>query len=100
MCVVIFSLTVQGPIFDSLGIKSSNFVESQGVTFQQIARTVLEEGDIDAEEYGFIENIIPIDDIKILYNKNSLDDIKFSENFNDNYLKPTFKNTIRFGFRY
>ena len=70
----------------SIGIiQSAHFAESISIPLQQIAYTAKSNDSLD-EEHEFFENIISVEEMKKLYVKNSADEVKFSPNFNDNFL--------------
>lgn len=91
--VPVFSVTVisivliQGPGYDMLDIKKGNLAESLGVPLQQIAYTVKYGGDITEEQREFLNNILPEEDMKEAYNPTSANNVKFHDNFNNEFLE-------------
>ena len=79
-------LFVQGPLYSHLNIRPSNFAEGQGVSLQQIAVVVTEDGKISESERKFINKIIPLEDIPKAYNPSTVDNLKGSETFDHDFL--------------
>ncbi len=86
VCLSVAILLIQGPIYNIIGIKASNFSESQGVTLQQVACTVVDDGEITEEQKAFIAQIIPLEDIENAYKPGSVDTLKGYKTFNHNFL--------------
>lgn len=90
--ILAFSLTgfailiIQGPVYNVLQIRQSNFAESQGVSLQQLAAVVVENGKMSEEEAKFISNIIPLEDIPKVYNASTVDTLKGYSSFNHEFL--------------
>ncbi len=55
------------------------FREAAGIPIQQIAATVCKDGNIDDEQYTFIDKLLPIDEIKKTYDPYNVDKIKYGE---------------------
>lgn len=82
----IFVISIPIILVKSIGIiQSAHFAETIAIPLQQIAYTAKNNGSLD-EEQEFFENIISIDEMKNLYKENSADEVKFSPNFNDDFL--------------
>jgi hypothetical protein len=79
-------LFVQGPMYNWLNIKSSNFAEGQGVSLQQIAAVVVNDGNMTEDEKAFINQIIPLEDIPKAYKESTVDNLKGYETFNHDFL--------------
>lgn len=86
LVVIILTFIVQGPIYDHFKL-NTEFVENLGVLLQQICYVVSNDGEITEEQYEFINNIYPIENIKEDYNPCIVDVIKWSQNFNSKYLE-------------
>lgn len=82
----IFVLVIQGPVYDALEIEKSNFAEGQGVSLQQIAAVVVQNGNISDAELEYIEHIIPLEDIPKAYKASTVDSLKYYESFDNEYL--------------
>ena len=79
---IILILTIQGPIFNLLNIQKSSFVESVGIPIQQIADVISKDGNITDDQKSYIDTIMPTEEWGKLYNKHTVDPIKFNKNFN------------------
>ncbi len=69
------------------GVVSGNKAESLSIPIQQIARTVFDDGEINEEQLAFIDQILPLEDIRERYHAISPDDLKFHENFDNEFLE-------------
>lgn len=79
-------LVIQGPVYEALNIRESNFAETQGIALQQIAGTVVDEGVLSADQLQLIEQFVPIETIKEVYNPYSVDGLKGDVSFQTDYL--------------
>ncbi len=77
---------IQGPFYNFLEIKPSNFAEGQGVTLQQIAAVVVNNGELSEEDAEFINQIIPLEDIPKAYRESTVDSLKGYESFDHGFL--------------
>ena len=76
----------QGPVFKAIGIEKQSFAEAASVPLQQIGY-VLWEGEIFSEEdMAFLEELMPIEKVKEVYQPGYTDPYKFDEAFNDAFL--------------
>lgn len=91
--LIVAIMVIQGPIYSKMGIGKGNFAESLAVPLQQIAYTVYHDGEIGEAETEFLNKIIPLETMKELYNPISADPIKFSAEFDNEFLE---KNKIEF----
>ena len=85
--IIILYFIIKGPIFDYFDVQKTKSVEAYSIPLQQIARTLVNEGDIDKENYMFLDNIFDIQKIKDTYDptisdyvKRATDNDKLSEN--------------------
>ena len=85
--IIILYFIIKGPIFDYFGVQKTKSVEAYSIPLQQIARTLVNEGDIDKESYKFLNSILDIQTVKDTYNptisdyvKRATDNDKLSEN--------------------
>ncbi len=69
-----------------MGIYKGSICESLGVPIQQIAYVVVNEKNVTPEQLELIENVLPIQDIKANHYNMIVDRIKWSLNFNEDYL--------------
>lgn len=81
-CIII-AWIVQGPVYKAVGVQADP-VESYGIPLQQVARTVIYNGNISDEEKEFINKIIPLDKYKENYSPQIVDSLKWSGEFNSN----------------
>ena len=83
----IFAIFISVTLVKSSGlIQSAHFAESVSIPLQQIAYTAKTNDNL-GEEQEFFENIIGVEEMKKLYVENSADEVKFSPNFNDDFLE-------------
>ncbi len=76
MALLFFSV-VQGPVFRLLKIQTET-AESLGIPIQQIAYVINDEGEIEKEEYEFLEKVLPLEKWKEHYTPFFVDSIKNS----------------------
>lgn len=76
MALLLFS-AVQGPVFRLLKIQTEA-AESLGIPIQQIAYVINDEGEIEKEEYEFLEKVLPLEKWKEQYTPFFVDSIKNS----------------------
>lgn len=69
-----------------LDIKTE-FVESVGIPLQQMARVVVEEGEMTDEDKDFLFNLLPEDEYKKSYQPALVDSIKWNSEFDEQYLE-------------
>ncbi len=82
----IFAILISLMLVKSSGlIQSAHFAEAVSIPLQQIAYTAKNNDSLD-EEQEFFENIISVEEMKKFYVENSADEVKFSPNFNDDFL--------------
>lgn len=86
LAISVMLLFIQGPLYSYLNIKPSNFAEGQGVSLQQIAAVVVEDGKLSEQEKLFINKIIPIKDIPKVYTPSTVDNLKGAESFDHDFL--------------
>lgn len=86
LLTAVITLLIQGPLYHYLNIKPSNFAEGQGVTLQQLAAVVVNDGDMTEEEKAFLNQIIPLEDIPKAYHAGSVDSLKGYETFSHDFL--------------
>jgi hypothetical protein len=79
-------LLIQGPVYNWLNIEPSNFAEGQGVSLQQIAAVVVNNGNMTEDEKNFIDQIIPLEDIPKAYKESTVDKLKGYESFDHDFL--------------
>ena len=92
LITIIAILLIQGPLYSRLGIVSPS-VESFAVPLQQVARTITYNGNISDENKEFLNEILPLEKWKEVYEPLSVDPIKWDEEFNEEYFTD---NKIKF----
>lgn len=88
-------LLVNGPVSSALGVARAHFSETVSVPLQQIARTVVDGGQINEEQLDQIDRIIPSEILIELYVPSTPNPIKFSESFSDGALESDKLGFIR-----
>lgn len=85
--VIAASWIVQGPVFDKAGYNIDRAVESFGVPIQQTAYILATDGNVGGEELVVLNEIMPLENWKALYNPVVVDTIKFDPSFNKDYFE-------------
>src|SRR5699024_5236089 len=75
--IIAFIYIVQGPVYSLAGVEKGNLAESLAVPLQQIAYTVKNDGYITEEQKAFLNNILPLDEMKKAYLPHSVNGVKF-----------------------
>lgn len=83
ICLILVQV-IQGPVYSVLGI-TGDPVETYGVPLQQVARTVVYNGNISDEEKELLNQIMPLDKYKENYSPGLVDHFKWSEDFNTEF---------------
>ncbi len=92
--LIVFCFVVTSYVYGILGIDDDE-VEKYGILLQQISRTVVEEGNIDEEEYDFIDCLLPVEKFKQAYNPKSVDSIKWDKEFNNSFFEENLSDFFR-----
>lgn len=97
-CVLsIIILVVQGPIFTKLHWNQS-FAEVVGIPLNQMARVVVYNGEMSDRNKNFMNELYPIDKVRNVYTPGHVDQYKWAQGFNTNYLnthkKEFFSNYV------
>ncbi len=69
-------VAVKGPVFKAYGVTSPDFVESLSVPLQQVARVLVDDGNVSEDDLGLIDQVIDRTYVKELYVPNYADNIK------------------------
>ena len=72
---------VKNPVFDYFDIKRTSSSEYIAIPLQQIGRMAYKNVKFTKKEEDTINNIIPVDTLKVVYNPVSVDNIKFHEQY-------------------
>ncbi len=86
VCAVAVYLVVTGPLYGLAGVVSAHFSETVGVPLQQIACVSQNGGSVSAEDKAVFDAILPFEEWGEAYRTNTPNPVKFSEDFNDDYL--------------
>lgn len=86
ICVIGLFKIWQGPVFKSMGIEKQSFAEAASVPLQQIGFVLWEGKEFSAEDMAFLEELMPIQKVKEVYQPGYTDMYKFDEEFNDDFL--------------
>lgn len=93
LTVIIFAGIIQGPVYDRMGLNFDKSRESMGIPIQQVAYILATDGNVSEDDMEFINEIMPVDTWKSLYNPMVTDSIKFSPDFDREYFE---ENTFDF----
>lgn len=85
--IVLLTEVIQGPLYSALHIAKGGFAESVGIPLQQIGYTLKSDGKITKEQEDFINQLMPVDKFKLVYNAEYSDAIKFDPEFNNGFLE-------------
>lgn len=86
VCTVAFIYFVTGPVYMAVFSAENLFVESVGIPLQQMARVVVENGEIGDEEEEFLNGLMPVEKYQEYYNPFLVDPIKWAPEFHTDYL--------------
>ena len=73
---VLVVLLIKGPVFGALGIPGPDMVESLSLPLQQVARVLVEDGNVSSDELAMIDSCIDRTYVKELYAPGYADNIK------------------------
>ena len=62
------------------------FQEMAGIPLQQVSAVIANDGEITSEQAAFLSGLMPLEEIKKRYHPQTVDPIKWSESFNNDYL--------------
>ena len=85
--IVAVSLVIQGPVYDAKGYNVDRTVESMGIPIQQVAYVLSTDGTVEADELAFMEQIMPLENWKALYEPTVVDYIKFDPTFDRQFFQ-------------
>ena len=86
---------IQGPVYDKCGYNITKTIESLGVPIQQTAYILATDGNINSEELEVLNDIMPLENWKTLYNPVVVDTIKFDPSFNREYFQENVSEFIK-----
>lgn len=73
-------------LFPMLSVEEGSFAESLSIPLQQVGQAVVDGARLTEEEEIFLEQILPMERMKEVYEAGYTDPIKFDEEFNDAFL--------------
>ncbi|MCM0647695.1 DUF6020 family protein [Clostridium swellfunianum] len=86
---------ITGPVFNKMNIAKSPSTEALGIPMQQLAAVVRENGKLDEKDKEFLSKILPLE----LWNKEylpySTNPIKFSKDFNGDYVSKNKSDFVK-----
>lgn len=86
VCVIGLFKIWQGPVFATIGIEKQSFVEAASVPLQQVGYVLWEGNTFDEEDMAFLEELMPVEKVKEVYQPGYTDPYKFDEDFDDKFL--------------
>ena len=86
VCVIGLFRIWYGPVFTAIGIEKQSFAEAASVPLQQVGYVLWEGKEFDAEDMAFLEELMPTQKVKEVYQPGYTDPYKFDEEFNDEFL--------------
>lgn len=87
LVIAIGSLVIQGPVYDAKGYNVDRTVESMGIPIQQVAYVLSTDGAVEEDELAFMEQIMPLENWKALYEPTVVDYIKFDPTFDRRFFQ-------------
>ena len=87
LVLIVASWIVQGPVFDRAGYNIDRATESFGVPIQQTAYILATDGNVSSDELEVLNEIMPLENWKTLYNPVVVDMIKFDPSFNKEFFE-------------
>ncbi len=88
-------MVVQGPVYTALGMGKAHSSEMLSVPLQQLSAVVAHDGSLSEEQRVFLDQLLPIEQYKERYKPESVNDIKFSPDFNDAFLEGNMGSFLR-----
>ncbi len=67
LAAVVVAWGMRTPVISMLGIQQPDFVESLSIPVQQVARVIVDGGEISEEDYETLDKIMDVDEVKSLY---------------------------------
>ena len=84
--ILVFTLVITGPVYDHFGLNVDEKVESYGIPLQQAAYIDVTDGKICAQDQAFLDKLIPKESLKEAYNPLSVDQTKWHDDFDQEFL--------------
>lgn len=89
-CSVALCLLITGPVYAFAGINPAPKVEGYGIFLNQMARVVATNGSMSESDQEYMNEILPLERYAELYTPCCIDQLKWSEGFNDEALEDGF----------
>ncbi len=67
LAAVVVAWVLRSPVISMLGVQQPDFVESLSIPVQQVARVIVDGGEISDEDYRMLDRIMDVDEVKDLY---------------------------------
>ncbi len=67
LAAVVVAWVMRSPVISAMGVQQPDFVESLSIPVQQIARVIVDGGDISDEDYKMLDRIMDVEEVKSLY---------------------------------
>ena len=94
LIVMIASKFITGPVYDAYGIvKDDEKAESYGIFLAQMARVVVENGELSAEDSDYMGRLLPMEEYQSAYTPCLVDNLKWNPNFQKEVLEDGFFRT-------
>lgn len=91
---IVFCCVIQGPVFRHFGILGTA-AGAYGVPLQQVARTVVYEGNISEEEKEFLDKIMPLEKYRENYSPGLVDHMKWSDDFDSAFFREHHREFLK-----
>lgn len=88
--VVVFSLVITGPVYESIGVQPTEKVESLGVPLNQMARVAALNGGMTDSDRDYMNSILPLEEYSYKYRPTCTDLLKWDPDFNSKPLENDF----------
>ncbi|MFD2922530.1 DUF6020 family protein [Halobacillus naozhouensis] len=88
--VAVTYFVVTGPFYSYMDVSSTSPNEALGIPTQQIAKVIVEDGDLTEEERTYLNKILPLEKWKEKYNPYITNPIKFAGEYNQDVIFNDF----------
>ena len=95
LAAVVFTMAVQGPGYDALGIEKDGINESASIPLQQIAAVIQKDRPLTEEQQEILFSILPEETWKENYCPQLSDDLKGTPELNRDYLQEHFGDFLK-----
>lgn len=84
LAVLAVGWVMKGPVLSAMGVTQPDLVESLSIPVQQVARVIVDGGELTAEETELISRVVDIEEVPELYRSHISDNIKNEIRSKDN----------------